>query len=79
MTHLPGNQNDWKSKQYVNNKRKQSRNQPTSGGTFSLISGYAKSAGVTKLVLDEKLKQALLTDHGFSDLQLEQLTGYLKN
>ena len=49
------------------------------GSSSSSGSGAAKSEGTTKLVLDDRLKQALITDHGFSDLQLEQLTGSLKN
>ena len=78
VTHSPENHDEWKAKQDANKKRKQARNQPTGGSSSFSGSGSTKSEGKTKLVLDDRLKQALLTEHGFSDLQLEQLTGSLK-
>ena len=68
VTHSPENHDEWKAKQDVNKKRNQGRNPYASGSAYSSGSGSAKSESSTKLVLDDKLKQALLTDHGFTDL-----------
>ena len=67
VTHPPEKHDEWKDRQDKFKGRGKYANKSNNNSTGT------NSSGEAKLVLSDAVKQALLTDHGFTPLQLEQL------
>ena len=76
VTHPPKKHDEWKERQ--DKMKGRGKFSEKSGGDKNNGSKQTSSSDV-KLVLSDSVKQALITDHGFSSLQIDQLLHPLGN
>ena len=73
VTHPPEKHDEWKDRQDKFKKRGKYAASSSGGNSGSSGSSGVNSGNKVKLVLSDTVKQALITDHGFNPLQIEQL------